>query len=122
VYHHPAYSSKPERDNPGIREQWTPLFDKYHVDMALQGHDHAYLRTYPMKDQKKVETTAEGTVYIVSVSGTKFYEQDPREYIEFGMTNVSTFQVLDIQISGNRLVYRSYDADGKLRDNLIIEK
>jgi hypothetical protein len=122
VYHHPAYSSKPERDNPGIREEWTPLFDKYHVDMALQGHDHAYLRTYPMKDQKKVGTTAEGTVYIVSVSGTKFYEQDPREYIEFGMTNVSTFQVLDIQISGNRLIYRSYDADGKLRDNLIIEK
>ena len=30
VYHHPAYSSKPERDNPGIRDQWTPLFDKYH--------------------------------------------------------------------------------------------
>ena len=122
VYHHPAYSSSPDRDNPSIRDHWTPLFDKYHLDMALQGHDHAYLRTYPMKDQKKVETTAEGTVYIVSVSGTKFYEQDPREYIEFGMTNVSTFQVLDIQISGNRLVYRSYDADGKLRDNLIIEK
>jgi hypothetical protein len=38
------------------------------------------------------------------------------------MTNVSTFQVLDIQISGNRLVYRSYDTEGKLRDNLIIEK
>ena len=122
VYHHPAYSSKPERDNPNIRDLWTPLFDKYHVDMALQGHDHAYLRTYPMKGQKKANSTAEGTVYIVSVSGTKYYEQDPREYTEFGMTNVSTFQVLDIQISGNRLVYRSYDTDGKLRDNLIIEK
>ena len=122
VYHHPAYSSKPERDNPGIRDHWTPMFDKYHLDMALQGHDHAYLRTYPMKDQKKAGSTAEGTVYIVSVSGTKYYEQDPREYTEFGMTNTSTFQVLDIQISGNRLVYRSYDTDGKLRDNLIIEK
>ena len=122
VYHHPAYSSKPERDNPSIREHWTPLFDKYHLDMALQGHDHAYLRTYPIKDQKKVASTAEGTVYIVSVSGTKYYEQDKREYTEFGMTNTSTFQVLDIQISGNRLVYRSYDTDGKLRDNLIIEK
>ncbi len=122
VYHHPAYSSKPERDNPSIREHWTTLFDKYHLDMALQGHDHAYLRTYPMKNQKKAASTAEGTVYIVSVSGTKFYEQDPLEYTEFGMTNVSTFQVLDIQISGNRLVYRSYDTDGKLRDNFIIEK
>ncbi len=122
VYHHPAYSSSPDRDNPGIRQHWTPLFNKYHLDMALQGHDHAYLRTYPIKDQKNVASTAEGTVYIVSVSGTKYYEQGQREYTEFGMTNVSTFQVLDIQISGNRLVYRSYDIDGKLRDNLIIEK
>ena len=122
VYHHPAYSSKPERDNPGIRDHWTPLFDKYHLDMALQGHDHAYLRTYPINDEKKAASPAEGTVYIVSVSGTKFYEQGERDYTEFGLTNVSTFQVLDIQISGNRLVYRSYDADGKLRDNLIIEK
>ncbi|MDP6795328.1 MAG: metallophosphoesterase family protein [Verrucomicrobiota bacterium] len=122
VYHHPAYSSKPERDNPGIRDHWTPLFDKYHLDMALQGHDHAYLRTYPINDEKKAASPAEGTVYIVSVSGTKFYEQGERDYTEFGLTNVSTFQVLDIQISGNRLVYRSYDIDGKLRDNLIIEK
>ena len=122
VYHHPAYSSKPERDNPGIRDHWTPLFDKYHLDMALQGHDHAYLRTYPINDEKKAASPAEGTVYIVSVSGTKFYEQGERDYTEFGLTNVSTFQVLDIQISGNRLVYRSYDGDGKLRDNLIIEK
>ena len=34
--------------------------DKYHVDMALQGHDHAYLRTFPMKNQKKVATAKEG--------------------------------------------------------------
>ena len=66
--------------------------------MALQGHDHAYLRTYPMKDGKRVDTTNEGTVYIVSVSGVKMYEQDPRDYTEFGMTNTATYQVLDIQI------------------------
>jgi hypothetical protein len=38
------------------------------------------------------------------------------------MTNVATYQVLDIQISGNRLVYRAYDIDGNKRDELIIEK
>ncbi len=122
AYHHPAYSSAPRRDNLKLRELWTPLFDKYQVDLALQGHDHAYLRTYPMKGQQRVGSPKEGTVYIVSVSGTKMYTQDPRDYTEFGMTNVSTYQVLDIQISGDRLVYRAYDADGKLRDELIIEK
>lgn len=121
-YHHPAYSSAPRRDNVKLRDTWTPLFDKYHVDLALQGHDHAYLRTYPMKGNARVAGAKEGTIYIVSVSGTKMYAQDPRDYTEFGLTNVALYQVLDLQISGNRLVYRAYDIDGALRDHFIIEK
>lgn len=122
VYHHPAYSSSPKRDNPGVRKMWGAIFDKYHVDMALQGHDHAYLRTYPMKGEQRVGSPAEGTVYVISVSGTKFYDQGDLDYIEFGMTNVATYQVLDIYIDGDRLTYRAYDIDGNRRDELIIEK
>jgi 3',5'-cyclic AMP phosphodiesterase CpdA len=122
VYHHPAYASSPRRDNPLLRNQWTPLFDKYHVDLALQGHDHAYLRTYPMHNQERVGSPAEGTIYIVSVSGTKFYDQAEHPYTEFGMTNVATYQVLDITIDGDRLVYKAYDIDGELRDEFVIEK
>lgn len=122
VYHHPAYSSGPGRNNPEIRAEWCPLFDKYHVDLALQGHDHAYLRTWPMNDHKRVETAADGTVYIVSVSGTKFYDQGDFDYTEFGMTKVPTYQVLDIQIDGDTLSYKAYDIDGKERDAFVIEK
>jgi hypothetical protein len=122
TYHHPAYSSGGNRDNKELRAAWTPLFDKYHVDLALQGHDHAYLRTYPLKASQRVASPKEGTVYVISVSGTKMYAQPKRDYTEVGLTNVSTFQVLDIQISGNRLVYRAHDIDGKLRDELVIEK
>jgi hypothetical protein len=122
AYHHPAYSSAPNRDNKSLREQWGPIFDRYHVDLALQGHDHAYLRTYPMKGDKRAKNSKEGTIYIVSVSGIKYYTQDPRHYTEFGMTNVSTYQVLDIQISGDRMIYRAYDQDGRLRDEFVIEK
>jgi hypothetical protein len=122
VYHHPAYSSHPRRDNQAIRELWVQLFDQYHVDLALQGHDHAYLRTYPMKGGESQEQPANGTVYIVSVSGTKMYAQGEFGYSEHTFTNVSTYQVLDIQISGDRLVYRAYDMQGDVRDELIIEK
>ena len=122
VYHHPAYSSGGNRDNLEVRAEWTPLFDKYHVDLVLQGHDHAYLRTYPLKGGRRVTDSKSGTVYVVSVSGTKMYAQSQHDYTEFGMTNIATFQVLDLQISGNRLVYRAYDIDGKLRDDLVIEK
>ncbi len=122
VYHHPAYSSAPSRDNGDIRKNWGDLFDKHHVDVALQGHDHAYLRTYPMRDGKRVSSAKDGTIYIVSVSGTKMYKQDKRDYTEFGMTNTPTYQTLDIQISGNRLLYRAYDIDGNLKDTFTIEK
>ena len=122
VYHHPAYSSGGNRTNKEVLELWTPLFDKYHVDLALQGHDHAYLRTYPMKGQKRAGSAKDGTIYIISVSGTKMYAQEKHDYTEFGMSNVATYQVLDIQISGNRLLYRAHDIDGKIRDEFVIEK
>lgn len=122
MYHHPAYSSSPNRNNPEVLNEWVPIFDKYHVDMALQGHDHAYLRTYPMKNNKPVESTKEGTVYVVSVSGTKMYNQGDFEYTAKGFTNTSTFQILDIQIMGDRLLYKSYDDEGKLVDEIVIEK
>lgn len=122
AYHHPAYSSGGNRDNESVRNSWTPIFDKYHVDLALQGHDHAYLRTYPMRDQKRVTTAKDGTIYIISVSGTKFYDQPSRDYTEVGFTRVATYQVLDIQVQGNRLVYKAYDVDGKVRDEFVIQK
>lgn len=122
TYHQPAYSSSESRDNPEVREIWGALFDKYHVDLALQGHDHAYLRTYPMFDEKKVATAAEGTIYIVSTSGTKYYEQGQFDYTEVGFANTSTYQVLDIQIDGNTLTYKAHGADGKVLDEFVIEK
>ena len=90
--------------------------------MALQGHDHAYLRSYPLKASQPVASPKEGTVRGISVSGTKMSSPGMPDYTGFGMTNVATYQVLDIQISGNRLGYRAYDLDGKLRDELVIEK
>jgi len=122
LYHQPAYSSGGNRDNPEERAAWTPLFDKYHVDMALQGHDHAYLRTYPLRGGQRVTSPREGTVYVIAVSGTKAYPQPKHAYTEVGMTNVATFQVLDIQTNPNRLTYRAYDGDAKVRDEQVIEK
>jgi len=121
-YHHPAYSSGGNRDNVELRKLWTPLFDKYHVDLALQGHDHAYLRTYPMRGQQRVTDAKDGTIYLISVSGTKHYEQPKHDYTEVGFTKLSTYQVLDIHLDGNKLVYRAHDIDGKVRDEFVIQK
>jgi predicted MPP superfamily phosphohydrolase len=46
----PLYSSPsmhPGEDD--LREAYHPLFDQYDVDIVLQGHNHNYQRTYPLK-------------------------------------------------------------------------
>ncbi|MCU6713095.1 phosphodiester glycosidase family protein [Paenibacillus sp. J5C_2022] len=61
-------------DSEHIRNVWTPIFDEFGVDVVMNGHDHVYLRTYPMKAMQPVND-GEGTVYIVGGStGPKFYD------------------------------------------------
>ncbi len=121
-FHHPIYSSSPRRDNPIHRKEWMPLFEKHQVDMVLQGHDHAYLRTWPMKDNKPVNSTDEGVIYVVSVSGTKMYDLGAFDYAATAFADTATYQAIDIEIDGNRLVYRAYDINENCVDEVIIEK
>lgn len=120
MYHHPAYSPKAHRDNEAVRDEWSPLFDAYHVDLALQGHDHSYMRTYPIRNSAVVDGAANGTTYVVSVSGEKHYGQVPNKYAAVEIPELSTYQVIDIR--GNRLTYRAYDVKGKVVDEFTIEK
>ena len=122
VFHHPIYSSSPGRDNKELRASWMPLFDAHHVDLVLQGHDHGYLRTWPMKADTRVEEPDEGTTYVVSVSGAKFYDQAEHPYTARGFTRTSTYQVLDIRLVNDALLYRAYDEFGDVVDELRIRK
>ena len=70
----------------------------------------------------RAPSAKEGTYYVISVSGTKYYEQKPHDYAEAAFRDVSTYQVLDIGTSPDRLTYRAYDRDGKVRDEFVIEK
>jgi hypothetical protein len=48
-YHKQAYSSGGGLpDETDFRKAYHPLFDKYNVDLAFQGHHHAYERMYPI--------------------------------------------------------------------------
>lgn len=43
--HHPVYSSGIHGGNKQLRERLTPLFQKYGVQLYINGHDHNYERT-----------------------------------------------------------------------------
>lgn len=122
MFHHPVYASHPTREYPSLREAWVPVFDRHRVDLVLQGHDHAYLRTYPLREGRQVPTPDRGTTYVVSVSGTKYCDQRPRDETAAGFTHTSTYQTIDIHVPEDRLDYRAWDGSGRLVDRMVIEK
>lgn len=120
--HQPFYSTGANRNNPDLRELFIPIFDKYSVDLVLQGHDHTYGRTYKLRNGVKVGDNEKGTVYIVSVSGPKEYIVNRR--FEDLMVKVSTgrqlYQV--ISLDENLLKYESFTATGELYDSFELQK
>ncbi len=48
--HKCVMSSSPDNGcDKGIRELWKPLFDQYQVDLVVNGHDHDYERSLPVR-------------------------------------------------------------------------
>ena len=56
TFHQDIYGAgAPHSESDGIvlRTQLTPVFDKYDIDVVLQGHDHTYSRTYQLTGDGK---------------------------------------------------------------------
>ncbi|MGH3521126.1 MAG: purple acid phosphatase family protein [Haloechinothrix sp.] len=74
--HHCLYcSSVRHGSDAGVRERWGPLFDRYAVDLVINGHNHLYERTHPIRAGKvtaqaprgaTVDPQRDGTTYLVS--------------------------------------------------------
>lgn len=46
-----------------MRTQLTPIFDKYDIDVVLQGHDHTYSRTYQLQGDGQEHTAYNSSNY-----------------------------------------------------------
>ncbi|SDD39987.1 Calcineurin-like phosphoesterase [Algoriphagus faecimaris] len=129
-YHHPLFSASSGRDNSELRALWKPIFDKYGVDLALQGHDHSYARGRVAPGENKLEglnmRDQTGTVYVVSVSGGKMYGLNPNAWENFeavrdrAAENTQLFQVITVE--KNTLKFEAYTAVGELYDAFDLVK
>lgn len=73
-----------DRDILELREMLYPVFDELGIDVVLQGHDHSYMRSYQMYNDKPIKdvdineldqvVNPDGTLYLINnTAGTKFY-------------------------------------------------
>ena len=117
VLHHPLYSAKGKYNNLVQKTMFNDLIQKYHVDLVLQGHEHAYARMTLHDEQGK----AIPPVYTVSHCSPKSYRIafDPR----FDKIGIESRYYQYVRIHGDTLSLSAYEVPaGNLYDSLDIVK
>ncbi len=124
VFHHPAYYNYNDGKTTiydAIKENWVPIFEENGVDMAFVGHQHVYMRTYPMYQGMIKDNPAEGIVYVMGVSGSKLYGAgSDYDYVAKELAGVSNYEV--ISIDGDTLTLIAKDAAGQVIDSYTLMK
>jgi predicted phosphodiesterase len=109
VFHHPAFTCGSYFSNPDVVARWVPLFERYHVQLVLSGHDHNYQRFAARR----------GVRYIVhGGGGTKDYElqQCPAGYPR-RLVAREEHGFLYLVIRGPRLNGFAVDTSGRRTDH-----
>jgi 3',5'-cyclic AMP phosphodiesterase CpdA len=72
-FHHCAYCSCTTHGcEGGVQQYWTPLFDQYQVDLVINGHNHIYERTDPIRAGSPTATAPIGSVVTPASQGTTY--------------------------------------------------
>ena len=129
TFHYPIFASGINRDNIKLRSAWKPVFDKYNVDLVLQGHDHTYARGHtrlikagPIEDYVR-------TVYVNSVSGSKMYPLKPDRWTSYNEDDVTVVRMAEntqlfqvIEIDHRTISYKAVLPTGEVYDSFSLEK
>jgi glucose/arabinose dehydrogenase/predicted phosphodiesterase len=143
-YHRVAYTSPVYlindylREVPALRETYHPLFEKYGVDLVIQGHSHNYQRTYPIEfnqeDPDKPHITdkgktnyhnPKGQIYtIVGTGGSPEVHNFTGRPAAFTAAQFNAYGFLDIKVlqNGTMLEGNFYENNGTVLDHFTIVK
>lgn len=135
MFHKPFYSSLTSHSQEYImREKYQPLFDKYGVDIVLQGHNHMYDRTLPLQFNPQ---NISKPIVDESNNPNKFFNPEGSIFSVIGLGGRSShiflnqpdyvvkqhngFGFLSIEIKGKELDAKYYDIGYKCKEQKLKE-
>ncbi len=107
IMHHPPYSAGYHGSSRDVRDAFSPLFERFGVDLVLSGHDHDYQRSEPIG----------GVTYVVSGGGAKTRRTGRADFTEVSW---STHHFVDLAVWPDRLELRAVDQDGREFDHTTL--
>ena len=129
MFHKPMYSSiSKQLEEYIIRDKYQEIFDKYNVDLVIQGHNHIYSRTLPLSFNKQqisepildqtnnansnnntTFTNPNGIIYlVVGTGGNELHNIREKPYYVQNQYDKG-FGFVDLKIDGKRLDGTFYD-------------
>ncbi|MTH54204.1 hypothetical protein GKZ89_12405 [Bacillus mangrovi] len=119
TYHRSAYYSNPQGGAEAVKSVFPKAFDQAGIDLAISGHDHAYVRTHKLKDGKQAES---GTTYLIAGStGGKFYDAVPADYMDvYFEEKTQVYSSVTVAEDGIKILAKS--RDGRIVDEHLIKK
>ena len=105
--HHPPYSAGYQGSSLDSRQVFSPLFERYGVQLALSGHEHDYQRSIPIN----------GVTYIVS-GGAADTRRSGKD--SFTAASVSWHHFVDLNVFADHLLVRGVNQSGRVFDQVTI--
>lgn len=108
MFHHPAYSALADDEAntrmETIRTTFVPVMEEEGVNLVLNGHQHVYMRTYPILNGKRDE---KGIVYLTGNSSGKYYEPGEFDYAASIIGNQPVYTIFTVTATGIKLETKS---------------
>ncbi len=106
--HKPPYSSGEHGSDLEVREAFGPIYERYGVQLVLNGHEHHYERTLPIN----------GVTYVITGGGGRGTRTVGSS--EFTARSEAVIHFVHVTIDGDELTVRAIDGTGSVFDAVVI--
>jgi acid phosphatase type 7 len=117
-FHHPPYAAGPNWSDPLSRlaeAKLAPILERFGVPLVLNGHEHNYQRTYPMRGGR---TSSGGTVYLTTGGGgADLYRPEDRPWIA---AKAMAYHYVRFDVDGRKMTFTAVGRDGQAIDTADI--
>jgi hypothetical protein len=113
VFHQPAYSCGVHGPTPAVDDLWVPVFEKHHVALVLNGHDHDY---------ERFGGPADVTYVVTGGGGQNLYPVSPLCALRAkSKAAASRYHFTAVEVRDTSLTIRAVGTDGSIFDEAVIK-